>query len=53
MLPRRSPVIIVDDPVVLPRARRQGFGFAGIFGVDGKIDLKALCDEAPAYHGDA
>lgn len=46
-------MIIVDDPVVLPANDAKGFGFAGIFAVDGEGDLKALCDEAPAYPGDA
>ncbi|MER8550597.1 hypothetical protein NKH69_27710 [Mesorhizobium sp. M0976] len=45
-----QPVTIVDDPAVLAALDAKGFGFAGIFGVDGKGDLKTLYDKAPAYH---
>lgn len=45
-----GPVTIVDDPAVLAALDAKGFGFAGIFGVDGKGDLKTLYDKAPAYH---
>ncbi|RWC39650.1 hypothetical protein [Mesorhizobium sp.] len=45
-----GPVMIVDDPAVLAALDAKGFGFAGIFGVDGKGDLKTLYDKAPAYH---
>ncbi|TIT17440.1 MAG: hypothetical protein E5W78_26605, partial [Mesorhizobium sp.] len=37
-------VTIVDDPAVLAALDAKGFGFAGIFGVDGKGDLKTLYD---------
>ncbi|WP_245435871.1 hypothetical protein [Mesorhizobium tamadayense] len=43
------PVTIVDDPQVLAKLDAKGFGFAGIFGVGGKDDLKTLYDTAPAY----
>ncbi|RWP46581.1 hypothetical protein [Mesorhizobium sp.] len=43
-------VTIVDDPAVLAALDAKGFGFAGIFGVDGKGDLKTLYDKAPGYH---
>ncbi|QKC97003.1 hypothetical protein [Mesorhizobium sp. NZP2298] len=46
----QQPVTIVDDPAVLTTLDAKGFGFAGIFAVDGADDLKALYDEAPAYH---
>ncbi|TKB32494.1 MAG: hypothetical protein E5W81_30465, partial [Mesorhizobium sp.] len=45
-----TPLTIVDDPVVLTAVDGKGFGFAGIFGVDGKGDLKTLYDKAPGYH---
>lgn len=45
-----GPVTIVDDPAVLTALDAKGFGFAGIFGVDGTGDLKTLYDKAPAYH---
>lgn len=45
-----GPVTIVDDPTVLAGLDAKGFGFAGIFGVDGSGDLKTLYDKAPAYH---
>ncbi|RWK72305.1 MAG: hypothetical protein EOR50_29590, partial [Mesorhizobium sp.] len=45
-----GPVMIVDDPAVLAALDARGFGFAGIFGVDGKGDLKTLYDKALAYH---
>src|SRR5918992_1175016 len=45
-----GPVMIVDDPTVLAALDARGFDFAGIFDVDGKGDLKALYDKAPAYH---
>ncbi|UVK36911.1 hypothetical protein LHFGNBLO_003882 [Mesorhizobium sp. AR10] len=45
-----GPVTIVDDPAVLASLDAKGFGFAGVFGVDGEDDLKALYNEAPAYH---
>ncbi|RWN28819.1 hypothetical protein [Mesorhizobium sp.] len=45
-----SPVTIIDDPAVLAALDAKGFGFAGIFGVDGKGDLKTLYDKAPGYH---
>ncbi|SJM35211.1 hypothetical protein BQ8482_60222 [Mesorhizobium delmotii] len=45
-----GPVMIVDDPALLAALDTKGFGFAGIFGVDGGGDLKALYDKAPAYH---
>ncbi|MER8511073.1 hypothetical protein [Mesorhizobium sp. M0199] len=45
-----QPVTIVDGPAVLAALDAKGFGFAGIFGVDGKGDLKTLYDKAPAYH---
>ncbi|CAN7735738.1 hypothetical protein [Mesorhizobium sp. LjNodule214] len=45
-----GPVTMVDDPAVLTALDARGFGFAGVFGVDGENDLKALYDEAPAYH---
>jgi hypothetical protein len=45
-----GPVTIIDDPAVLAALDAKGFGFAGIFGVDGKGDLRALYDKAPAYH---
>ena len=44
------PVTIVDDPRVLAALDAKGYGFAGLFGVDGKDDLKTLYDSAPAYH---
>ncbi|WP_245467062.1 MULTISPECIES: hypothetical protein [unclassified Mesorhizobium] len=44
------PVTIVDDPRVLAELDTKGYGFAGLFGVDGKDDLKTLYDSAPAYH---
>ncbi|RUU28053.1 hypothetical protein EOD08_21635 [Mesorhizobium sp. M6A.T.Ca.TU.002.02.2.1] len=43
-------VTIVDDPAVLAALDAKGFGFAGIFGVDGKGDLKTLYDKALGYH---
>lgn len=46
----QEPVTIVDDPSVLATLDAKGFGFAGIFGVDGTGDLKTLYDKAPAYH---
>ena len=45
-----QPVTIVDDPAVLAALDAKGFGFAGIFAVDGEDDLKSLYSEAPAYH---
>lgn len=45
-----GPVTIIDDPAVLAALDAKGFGFAGMFGVDGKGDLKTLYDKAPAYH---
>ena len=45
-----GPVTIVDDPAVLAVLDAKGFGFAGIFAVDGEDDLKSLYNEAPAYH---
>ncbi|MER8702894.1 hypothetical protein [Mesorhizobium sp. M1273] len=45
-----TPLTIVDDPAVLAQLDAKGFGLAGIFGVDGKGDLKTLYDKAPAYH---
>jgi hypothetical protein len=45
-----GPVTIVDDPAVLAALDAKGFSFAGIFGADGKGDLKTLYDKAPAYH---
>ncbi|RVB79913.1 MULTISPECIES: hypothetical protein [unclassified Mesorhizobium] len=45
-----SPVTIIDDPAVLAALDAKGFGFTGIFGVDGKGDLKTLYDKAAAYH---
>lgn len=45
-----TPLTIVDDPAVLAELDSKGYGFAGIFGVDGKGDLKTLYDKAPAYH---
>ncbi|RJT38538.1 hypothetical protein D3227_17125 [Mesorhizobium waimense] len=45
-----GPVTIVDDPAVLGALDAKGFGFAGVFAVDGEDDLKALYDESPAYH---
>ncbi|MER8400934.1 hypothetical protein [Mesorhizobium sp. M1348] len=45
-----QPVTIVDDPAVLAALDSEGYGFAGIFGVDGKGDLKTLYEKAPAYH---
>ncbi|RUV14975.1 MAG: hypothetical protein E5W43_18575 [Mesorhizobium sp.] len=44
------PVTVVDDPQVLAKLDADGFGFAGIFGISGKDDLKTLYDAAPAYH---
>ncbi|KUM24628.1 hypothetical protein AU467_05740 [Mesorhizobium loti] len=44
------PVTIVDDPRLLAALDAKGYGFAGIFSVSGKNDLKALYDTAPAYH---
>lgn len=44
-----GPVTIVDDPAVLATLDAKGFGFAGIFGIDGSGDLKTLYDKAPAY----
>ncbi|MDG4875065.1 hypothetical protein P9273_08140 [Mesorhizobium sp. WSM4935] len=44
------PVTIVDDPSLLATLDANGYGFAGLFGVDGKDDLKSLYDSAPAYH---
>ena len=46
----QQPVTIVDDPSVLAALGAKGFGFAGIFAVDGEDDLKSLYNEAPAYH---
>ena len=45
-----QPVTIIDDPAVLAALDAKGFGFAGIFAVDGEDDLKSLYSEAPAYH---
>ncbi|TIS87168.1 hypothetical protein [Mesorhizobium sp.] len=45
-----GPVTIIDDPAVLVALDARGFGFAGIFGIEGKGDLKTLYDKAPAYH---
>ncbi|MER8963435.1 hypothetical protein [Mesorhizobium sp. M0701] len=45
-----TPLTIVDDPAVLAALDSNGYGFAGIFGVDGNGDLKTLYDKAPAYH---
>ncbi|UVC13442.1 hypothetical protein [Mesorhizobium onobrychidis] len=45
-----GPVMIVDDPALLAALDAKGFGFAGIFGVDGGGDLNTLYDKAPAYH---
>ncbi|MER9594767.1 hypothetical protein [Mesorhizobium sp. M0244] len=45
-----APLTIVDDPAVLTALDSTGYGFAGIFGVDGKGDLRTLYDKAPAYH---
>lgn len=45
----QEPVTIVDDPAVLAALDAKGFGFAGIFAVDGEDDLKTLYNEAPAY----
>lgn len=45
-----NPVMIVDDPAVLAALDAKGFGFAGIFDVDGEDNLKTLYDKAPAYH---
>ena len=47
---RAEPVTIIDDPAVLAALDAKGFGFAGIFAVDGEDDLKSLYSEAPAYH---
>ncbi|WP_245430604.1 hypothetical protein [Mesorhizobium sp. WSM3868] len=44
------PVTVVDDPQVLAKLDADGFGFADIFGISGKDDLKTLYDAAPAYH---
>ncbi|TPI57706.1 hypothetical protein FJ420_19930 [Mesorhizobium sp. B3-1-3] len=44
------PITIVDDPRILATLDAKGYGFAGLFGVDGSDDLKSLYDEAPAYH---
>ncbi|TIT24930.1 MAG: hypothetical protein E5W86_16150, partial [Mesorhizobium sp.] len=46
----QQPVTIVDDPAVLAALDAKGFGFAGIFAMDGDDDLKSLYQEAPAYH---
>lgn len=46
----QGPVTIVDDPSVLAALDAKGFGFAGLFAVDGEDDLKTLYSEAPAYH---
>jgi len=45
-----QPVTIVDDPAVLAALDAGGFGFAGIFAVDGEDNLKTLYDKEPAYH---
>lgn len=44
------PVTFVDNPRVLAELDAKGYGFAGLFGVDGKDDLKTLYDSSPAYH---
>lgn len=44
-----GPVRLVDDPAILAALDSKGFGFASIFGIDGKGDLKTLHDKAPAY----
>lgn len=43
-----GPVLFVDDPAILATLDARGFGFAGIFGVDGKGDLKTVHEKAPA-----
>ncbi|WP_192181197.1 hypothetical protein [Mesorhizobium amorphae] len=45
-----GPVTMVDDPAILAALDARGFGFAGVFAVDGKDDLKTLYDESPTYH---
>ena len=42
-------VTFVDDPEILAALEGKGFGFAGIFGVEGKDDLATLDTKSPAY----
>jgi hypothetical protein len=42
-------VTFVDDPAILSALEGKGYGFAGVFGVDGDGDLATLDKKAPAY----
>lgn len=52
-LPARAdgPVLIVYDPAVLAALDEKGFGFSGLFGVEGDGNLAALSAASPAYRG--
>lgn len=44
-----EPVLYVDDPAVLAALDEKGFGFSGLFGVEGDGNLADLHAASPAY----
>lgn len=46
-----EPVLTVDDPAVLAALDEKGYGFAGLFGVEGDGNLAELEATSPAYRG--
>lgn len=46
-----EPVLYVDDPAVLAALDEKGFGFAGLFGVEGDGNLASLSAASSAYRG--
>ena len=42
-------VTFVDDPAILAALEGKGYGFAGLFGVEGDGDLATLDKKSPAY----
>ena len=42
-------VTFVDDPAILAALEGKGYGFAGLFGIEGDGDLATLNAKSPAY----
>ena len=42
-------VTFVDDPAILAALEGKGYGFAGLFGIEGEGDLATLSAKSPAY----
>jgi hypothetical protein len=40
---------MIDEPAILSTLEQRGYGFAGLFGVEGNGDLETLYRDAPAY----